>query len=173
MNLKKKLMASIMSMSLAAALVGGATFAYFSDSVTNANNAFAAGTLDITAPTAAIFTASNIYPGWSQTKTLDVTNNGSLDFKFSIASSMVAAGDTALYNSLTCEIKDGSTILYTGPISSVNPSNIALPVDDPSTTINESKKTLSFTVAFPDNLGDQNALQGKGCSVDFAFDAVQ
>lgn len=174
MDLKKKLMTSIMTMSLAAALVGGATFAYFSGTATNADNAFAAGDLTITTePTSAVFNATNIYPGWSETQDLTVVNSGDMNFNFKIASSMVTGESAALYGALTCEIKDGTNVLYTGPISGVATSDISLPLDDATTAGLENKKALTFKVSFPDDGSDQNALQGLSTKVNFTFNAKQ
>jgi len=45
--MKKKVLSSLMVMGLSAAMIGGATFAWFTDSATNTANTFTAGTLKI------------------------------------------------------------------------------------------------------------------------------
>lgn len=84
--MKSKIAASLLVIALAAALMGGATFAYFTDTATNTGNMFSAGTLkiNITQPAqgAAIFNVPNMYPGQAVTGYVYVKNAGSLPMKF-------------------------------------------------------------------------------------------
>lgn len=109
--MKKKILGSMLMISLVAALVGGATFAYFSDSATNSNNSFAAGTLlidDAALSVSGAWDVTNAYPGMSATKTFTVKNAGSLPFKFTYS----MAGTGALFggdnpSTLTVTDEDG------------------------------------------------------------------
>lgn len=78
MNIKKQLSMGIMSAALGISLIGGGTFAYFSDSVTT-ENTFAAGTLDLSAEPTTIIDVENMKPGDSMVRTFELQNNGSLD----------------------------------------------------------------------------------------------
>lgn len=78
MSLKKKLGLGLGSAALGLALVGGGTFAFFSDSV-ETNAKFAAGTLDLNAAPTTIVDVDNIKPGDSMFRTFNLANNGSLD----------------------------------------------------------------------------------------------
>src|SRR5690625_494819 len=80
MNIKKQLGMGIMSAALGISLIGGGTFAYFSDSVTT-ENTFAAGTLDLSVDPTTIIDVDNIKPGDSMTRTFELQNNGSLDIE--------------------------------------------------------------------------------------------
>ncbi|GAB3799111.1 TasA family protein [Virgibacillus kimchii] len=78
MNIKKQLSMGIMSAALGISLIGGGTFAYFSDTVTT-ENTFAAGTLDLAAEPETIINVDNMKPGDSMVRTFELQNNGSLD----------------------------------------------------------------------------------------------
>lgn len=104
--MKKTFLISSMVVALVCMLVGGATFAYFSDSASNSGNTFVAGTVDIAAtrdwgeptPGPMFYTVLNEgrlpgqstnlnlyhptgvwYPGKSETRTMIIRNSGSLD----------------------------------------------------------------------------------------------
>ncbi|GLB59935.1 CalY family protein [Cytobacillus sp. NCCP-133] len=78
MNLKKKLGMGIASAALGISLVGGGTFAYFSDTA-EANATFTAGTLDLSADPTTIIDVDNIKPGDTMLRSFDLVNGGILD----------------------------------------------------------------------------------------------
>jgi len=78
MSIKKKLGMGIASAALGLALVGGGTYAYFSDSEVT-NNTFAAGTLDLAVNPSVIMDVANIKPGDIMVKEFLLENNGTLD----------------------------------------------------------------------------------------------
>jgi spore coat-associated protein N len=80
MSLKKKLGLGVASAALGLSLVGGGTYAYFSDSETT-NNTFAAGTLDLAANPTTIIDVDNIKPGDTMLRSFELQNNGTLDIK--------------------------------------------------------------------------------------------
>lgn len=80
MGLKKQLGMGVMSAALGLSLIGGGTYAYFSDSETT-NNTFAAGTLDLSVKPTIVIDIDNIKPGDSMTRDFELQNNGSLDIK--------------------------------------------------------------------------------------------
>lgn len=67
-----------MSAVLGITLVGGGTYAYFSDTE-QTNNTFAAGTLDLSVNPSQIIKVDNIKPGDSFIRDFELHNNGSLD----------------------------------------------------------------------------------------------
>ncbi|ASV69540.1 CalY family protein [Cytobacillus kochii] len=77
MGVKRKLASGMMSAALGLALVGGGTFAYFSDEVAT-NHVFAAGTLDLSINPEVVFQVENIKPGDTVTRELVLSNSGSL-----------------------------------------------------------------------------------------------
>lgn len=78
MNIKKQLGMGIMSAALGLALIGGGTYAYFSDTV-ETENTFAAGTLDLSVEPTEIINIDNMKPGDSFIRDFELQNNGSLD----------------------------------------------------------------------------------------------
>ncbi|MFS0752766.1 CalY family protein [Oceanobacillus sp. 1P07AA] len=77
MNLKKKLSAGILSATLGLTLIGGGTYAYFSDQEVT-NNSFAAGTLDLSVDPTAIIQIENFKPGDVMLREFSLSNAGSL-----------------------------------------------------------------------------------------------
>ena len=80
MTLKKKLGMGITSAVLGAALVGGGTFAFFSDKEVS-NNTFASGTLDLALNPSTIVKVDNLKPGDTIEKEFKLENKGTLDIK--------------------------------------------------------------------------------------------
>lgn len=119
LNLKKKVLMSFATLSLATALVGGATFALFTDETVNANNTFAAGTVDIVLndqvsdETTGLFNIPDIAPGDSGSIPLKVHNSGSLDFRYDVEvvrSGALFEGDTPIV--LTLKSDSGETWVW-------------------------------------------------------------
>ncbi|MDW2878209.1 CalY family protein [Bacillus infantis] len=78
MSFKKKFGLGIASAALGVSLVGGGTFAYFSDTA-EATGSFAAGTLDLSADPTTIIDVDNIKPGDTMLRSFDLVNGGTLD----------------------------------------------------------------------------------------------
>lgn len=78
MSIKKKLGLGVASAALGLALIGGGTFAYFSDTEVT-NNTFAAGTLDLAVNPSVIVDVNNLKPGDVVAREFALENNGSLD----------------------------------------------------------------------------------------------
>ena len=78
MGMKKRIGMGIMSAALGIALIGGGTYAYFSDSEVT-NNTFAAGTLDLTVAPTEIINIENMKPGDSFIRDFKLGNGGTLD----------------------------------------------------------------------------------------------
>ncbi|GJM76985.1 cell division protein FtsN [Paenibacillus macerans] len=78
MGIKKTLGFGVATAALGLTLIGGGTFAYFSDSV-ETTGTFAAGTLDLNADPTAIIDVGNLKPGDTATRTFKLKNDGTLD----------------------------------------------------------------------------------------------
>lgn len=78
MSIKKKLGLGIASAALGLSLIGGGTYAYFSDAEVT-NNTFAAGTLDLSVNPTTIVNVDNLKPGDIIVREFELINNGSLD----------------------------------------------------------------------------------------------
>lgn len=77
MGIKKKLGLGVASAALGMALIGGGTYAYFSDQEVT-NNALAAGTLDLSANPTAIIDIDSLKPGDTMLREFVLSNDGSL-----------------------------------------------------------------------------------------------
>ncbi|MBY0595686.1 biofilm matrix protein CalY [Bacillus bingmayongensis] len=80
MSLKKKLGMGVASAALGLSLIGGGTFAYFSDKEVS-NNTFAAGTLDLTLDPKTIVDIKDFKPGDTVKKEFLLKNSGTLAIK--------------------------------------------------------------------------------------------
>ncbi|GAB6601396.1 biofilm matrix protein CalY [Bacillus cereus] len=80
MSLKKKLGMGVASPALGLSLIGGGTFAYFSDKEVS-NNTFAAGTLDLTLDPTTLVDIKDLKPGDKVKKEFLLKNSGSLAIK--------------------------------------------------------------------------------------------
>src|SRR5690625_3390955 len=80
MGVKKQIGMGIMSAALGLALIGGGTYAYFSDSETT-NNTFAAGTLDLSVNPTTIVDVGELKPGDSVIRDFELHNEGTLDIE--------------------------------------------------------------------------------------------
>jgi hypothetical protein len=144
-----------------------ATYAVWTDQAILGNNDFATGSLQIsTTPATALFTAANIFPGWSETKSLSVNNDGSAPLNYTFLTTK-SGTSTVLYNSDFFHLKVGTTSgagdLYDGPVRSgsfITPRSLAL----------GSSETLYVTVSLANDAG--NDLQNKTATVNFVFDAT-
>ncbi|MFJ8527323.1 biofilm matrix protein CalY [Bacillus sp. NPDC094106] len=98
MSVKKKLGMGVASAALGLSLIGGGTFAYFSDKEVS-NNTFAAGTLDLTLDPKTIVDVKDLKPGDSAKKEFLLKNTGTLaikDVKLATKYSVIdAKGDNA------------------------------------------------------------------------------
>ncbi|MDI6892146.1 MAG: TasA family protein [Actinomycetota bacterium] len=113
MGMNRRILMSVLVVTMTLALVGGATFAVFTDTATNPNNTFTAGTViislenDGTGLNIPLFNSSvdgEFYPGSpAVTKTLRVHNDGSLPIRLS-GFSAVFSGDTTLADGLSIGI---------------------------------------------------------------------
>jgi spore coat-associated protein N len=84
-----RILVSVMTIALVAALIGGGIYAAFSDPETSTNNQFAAGTLDLTVDgenpwTSTKIAASDMKPGDSGVATCTLVNAGTLDGTFTV-----------------------------------------------------------------------------------------
>jgi spore coat-associated protein N len=78
MGIKKTLGFGVAAAALGLTLIGGGTFAYFSDSV-ETTGTFAAGTLDLNADPTAIIDVGTLKPGDFAIRTFKLKNEGTLD----------------------------------------------------------------------------------------------
>lgn len=191
MSLKKKLGMGIASAALGISLVGGGTFAYFSDTA-ETNNTFAAGTLDLSANPTTIVDVENIKPGDTMLRTFDLVNGGSLDIAtidLLTDYTVIDAGnnnsenladhirvnflinadklDAPIWSTTLADLKNASPDVIEGNFWSgwfaENGGNLAAGTTD----------TLYVQFEFVDNEEDQNEFQGDSLELKWTFDGKQ
>ncbi|EQB37539.1 cell division protein FtsN [Virgibacillus sp. CM-4] len=189
MNIKKQLGTGILSAALGLSLIGGGTYAYFSDSETT-NNTFAAGTLDLVAEPTEIIQVENIKPGDSMIRDFELQNNGSLDIdKVLLATDYNVADasgdntedfgqhiqveflynadklDEVIYETTLAELKGMTPEAVNEHVFDPLLGEQGLPVD--------SIDDLVVKFNFVDNGEDQNQFQGDSLNLEWTFTATQ
>lgn len=199
MSLKKKLGMGLATAALGLSLIGGGTYAYFSD-VEKTNNTFAAGTLDLAVNPTTIIDVSNIKPGDWMNRTFKLENNGSLDiskvFLYTNYTVNDVKGDNdgddfgkhIIVHFLKNEDKSGipgpsniieSRTLYElknmspDAVKNVSPKWFGWQDGEKSGLKAGSNDDLYVKFEFVDNQQDQNKFQGDSLQLEWKFDAQQ
>ncbi|PAE44491.1 TasA family protein [Bacillus sp. 7884-1] len=188
MSFTKKVSQGVMSAALGLSLMGGGTFAYFSDSV-ETQNTFAAGVLDLALNPSTVVNIDNIKPGDEIYREFTLENNGTLDISSVLLSTNYSVEDAKSDNSddLAKHIK--VTIMYNTSSASnpiVETTLFDLQTQNPDLTqidilsgtrpdgIPAGEKEKIFVLfEFVDNGQDQNQFQGDKLKVDWTFNAEQ
>ena len=192
MSIKKKLAMGIATGALAISMIGGGTYAYFSDTETSTNT-FAAGTLDLAVKPETIITVDNIKPGDWMYREFKLENNGSLDISKVLLTteyteSVAGFGDHIIVEFLKNEDKSG----ILGPANVIESMTLSqLASMSPDAVKNNSPKwfgwqdgeksglkagqkdTLKVKFRFNDNGEVQNAYQKANLELKWTFDAQQ
>ena len=190
----KKLLASLLVVSVLASLAVLGSFAVFTDSETVDSNTFSTGSVDIsTSPTTALVTFSDMAPGDQVTNPITVTNDGSLELRYAVTSTTT---EDVLAAQLDLTIKTGVTtctnagfdtdgaVIYdsgtglAGDLGSAAGINV---IGDPTQGADAGDSTLPatgadnedlcFNVELPLSTGD--AFQGLTTTATFNFQAEQ
>ncbi|MEV5109034.1 MULTISPECIES: biofilm matrix protein CalY [Bacillus] len=191
MSLKKKLGMGVASAALGLSLIGGGTFAFFSDKEVS-NNTFAAGTLDLALNPKTIVDIKDLKPGDSVKKEFLLQNNGTLAIKdvklatkYSIAD---AKGDNAgedfgkhikvkfLWN----WDKQSEPVYETtlADLQNVDPDVLAKDIFAPEWGEKGGLEAgtedyLWVQFVFEDDGKDQNKFQGDSLNLEWTFNASQ
>lgn len=193
MGLKKKLGMSTVTAALGLFLIGGGTYAYFSDKEVS-NNTFAAGTLDLSVDPNVVIDIDNIKPGDEMERGFQLVNKGTLkigDVKLLIDYTVLdGKGDNG-----TADFGDHIRVDFLW-----NLDKNTVPVW--STTLSELKKatqngnvldlvqkgvvdregdglapgdddTFYVMFTFVDNGEDQNTFQGDALKLNWTFNSMQ
>ncbi|GIN90595.1 cell division protein FtsN [Siminovitchia terrae] len=189
MGMKKRFGKGMMTVALGAALIGGGTYAYFSDTETT-NNTFAAGTLDLTLSPTEIINVDNIAPGDSFIRDFELGNGGSLDIdKVLLETDYIvndAKGDNTedmaehiqvefLYNvSNLDEVIFETTLAELKDMTpeAVNQHIFYPEIGDKGLPVGETHD-LIVKFNFLDNGEDQNQFQGDSLKLTWTFNATQ
>ncbi|EPC8419946.1 MULTISPECIES: CalY family protein [Bacillus cereus group] len=189
MTLKKKLGMGIASAVLGAALVGGGTFAFFSDKEVS-NNTFAAGTLDLALNPSTVVNVSNLKPGDTVEKEFKLENKGTLDIKKVLLKTDYSVEDTKKDNkddfgkhikvTFLKNVDKHETIVKQTTLDKLKGDTLTAVDNDLAAWFWDEKgisagKSDKFKVKFEfvDNKKDQNEFQGDKLQLTWTFDAQQ
>ena len=193
MGMKKKLGMGVITAALGLSLIGGGTYAYFSDKEVS-QNTFAAGTLDLSVNPEVVINVDNLKPGDEMERGFQLINKGTLaigDVKLLTDYSVIdAKGDNGnadfgdhirvdfLWNLDKNEVPIWSTTLSELKVSTQNGSipdlvqkgvvdregNGLAPGDD---------DTFYVMFTFVDNDEEQNVFQGDSLKLNWTFNSMQ
>lgn len=159
---RRKVLVPLATMAVAGAVVVGSGATFTSETVSTVS--VTSGVLSHANDQAAKeLKVANIKPGDTQTGTLTITNDGSLDATLAFTEKDDAS--TFAAGALQLTIKDGDEVVYTGDFGGLDKKVElgALPVD--------ASKTITYTVSMPQSAGDEN--QGKTATAKYAFVTTQ
>jgi hypothetical protein len=141
----------------------GAAGAYFTAQQSVPDNVISAGTVAVsTEPTSEAISMENLAPGTPQSRTLSVTNTGSLPVDVRVTGAK-RAGITAFFNVLECTVKSGDQTVYSGLLSELATSPVPLAPGQSA--------ALDFAVLVP--VDAPNTLSGDYVRLTLYVDAEQ
>ncbi|WP_201717012.1 CalY family protein [Rossellomorea arthrocnemi] len=193
MGIKQKLGLGVASAVLGVSLIGGGTYAYFSDSV-DTSSTFASGTLDINAAPTTIIDVENIKPGDWMTRSFKLKNDGTLDIAkvllktdYTVTNKEGAAandddfGKHIRVNFLLNADKGDGVIFYTtlDQLKNMSPdaieNNIFIPwlEERGGKLAAGTSDTLYVNYEFVESGSDQNQFQGDSLELKWTFEGKQ
>lgn len=194
MSLKKKLAMGVATGALAVSMIGGGTYAYFSDTEVN-NSTFAAGTLDINVKgndaDNAIINVSNLKPGDTMLRTFKLNNTGSLDVSKVYLTSKYSVTDAngnnngadfgdhikvkfLVNNDKRTEVVHETTLKELSKTDVTDRDLLGWILGGENDGLKaKTSDTLSVMFEFVDNKQDQNVFQGDSLNLEWTFDAKQ
>lgn len=192
MSIKKKLGMGVVTAALGLSLIGGGTYAYFSDKEVS-QNTFAAGTLDLSVNPEVVINVDNIKPGDEMERGFQLVNKGTLaigDVKLLTDYSVIdAKGDNGnadfgdhirvdfLWNLDKNEVPIWSTTLSDLKVSTQNGSIPDLVqkgvVDREGNGLASDDDTFYVMFTFVDNNAEQNVFQGDSLKLNWTFNSMQ
>lgn len=169
-----------------ASFIGASTavdsLAVFADSEDNDNNTFSTGTISIDdAPDDAFLTVANMAPGDTSVVSLEVTNDGSLELRYSLTTSTTDADGKSLDDQLELEIREETVngcaaedgaLLYDGPLSGATLGSVAQGAQAGDRVLDDGdSETLCFGIELP--LASDNSFQDASTTATFTLSAEQ
>lgn len=189
MSIRKQLGMGVATAVLGLTLVGGGTYAYFSDTEVT-NNTFAAGTLDLTVDTTEIVNVDNMAPGDSMIRSFELHNGGTLDIdKVFLETNYTvtdAQGDNTedfgehievefLYN-----VNNADEVIYQATLAELKNmrpeainQHIFYPILGEKGLAPGEYHDFVVKFNFKDNGENQNQFQGDRLSLEWTFNATQ
>lgn len=192
MSIKKNIVTGVATAVLGLGLIGGGTYAYFSDTVATTNT-FAAGTLDLSVDPEVVIDVEDLSPGNWMIRSFDLVNNGSLDITQVLLSTSYqvedAKGDNTddfgkhirvnfLENSDKSEETGPNDIVFSTTLydlQQMTPDAVEKKVIGFDNEISGlpagTKDTMYVEFEFVDNGEDQNQFQGDKLKLNWSFEA--
>ncbi len=192
MSIKKNIVTGVATAVLGLGLIGGGTYAYFSDTVSTTNT-FAAGTLDLSVDPEVVIDVEDLSPGNWMIRAFDLVNNGSLDITQVLLSTSYqvedAKGDNSddfgkhirvnfLENSDKSEETGPNDIIFSTTLydlQKMTPDAVEKKVIGFDNEISGlpagTKDTMYVEFEFVDNGEDQNQFQGDKLKLNWSFEA--
>jgi spore coat-associated protein N len=190
-SIKKKFGLGLASAALGLSLIGGGTYAFFSDTEVT-HNTFAAGTLDLSVDPGVLVNLKDLKPGDTMVRDFKLANNGSLkikDVKLKTDYSVVDAksnngaedfGKHIMVRFLWNWDKENEPIFETtlADLKAMSPDLVQKNILDPFFKKNSGLEPgavndLWVQFDFVDNGKDQNVFQGDTLNLDWTFIASQ
>jgi spore coat-associated protein N len=190
-SIKKKFGLGLASAALGLSLIGGGTYAFFSDTEVT-HNTFAAGTLDLSVDPGVIVNINNIKPGDTMVRDFKLANKGSLKIKdvklktdytvTDVKGNNGAAdfGKHIMVRFLWNWDKENEPIFETtlADLKAMSPDLVQKSILDPFFKKNSGLEPgavndLWVQFDFLDNGQDQNVFQGDTLKLDWTFNASQ
>jgi spore coat-associated protein N len=192
MNIKKTLGLGVVSAALGLTLLGGGTFAYFSDSA-QSKASFNNGTLSLTSDPAVIVDLSNLKPGDLITREFKLKNDGSLDIPKVLLKTTSVITDTGSNNG-NHNLKDDIIVTFLNNNDKLQPEVLVISLADlesqsPDLVARKilgtllggeksgikagTEDTLSVQFAFKETFQPQNYYQGDKLKLTWNFEASQ
>lgn len=175
-NHRRLLVALLMASSLATVGAGAMSLAVFTDSKASAG-AWSSGTVVLGVSPTTTFSATGIMPGDAGSQTVAVSNTGTGQLRYALASATTNADGKGLAAQLQLVISAGACgsttgTLYGGTLAAAGLGNPAQGADTGDRTVNAAATdNLCFAWTFP--LASGNAFQGAATSATFTFAAEQ
>ena len=186
---KKALMLSILSLVLCFSMLIGTTFAWFTDSVTSANNIIKSGSLDVEmywadgteapdsatwtdASTGAIFNYDKWEPGYVEVRHIKIANEGTLALKYQIK--IVANGEVSdladvidvYYVDPAVQVADRTALDNIEPVGTLNEVLAGMPGNASGDLQAEKVDTITLALKMQESAG--NEYQNKSIGSDFS-----
>lgn len=181
-----KVLASLAVLALAGGIFTVSSLALFTDQQAVGANAFSTGSIDLVAtPATAVVTATDMVPGDQVTAPINVSNSGTLEFRYSMTSQTT---EDVLASELVLTVKSGVTTctdagwqtdgtqIYSGILGATAAINV---IGDPTQGSQAGDRVLAaaanedlcFNVTLPASAS--NSAQGLSSTATFTFDAEQ
>jgi len=160
MSLKKKLGLGVASAALGLSLVGGGTYAYFSDTAVQTST-FASGTLDLNVDPTTLISLDKFKPGDWKNQTFKLINNGNLDIKsvnLKTAYTVTKNNGSSVSPALAEKYADAIEVVF---LKNVGDGNWILP-DDRAHQVITTKSLKELSTMNPEDLAKEGELTWNG-----------